>query len=626
MVNVSSPNTPGLRDLQAVEKLEPLLVARAATADARDRARVPLLVKIAPDLADEDVLAVADLALAIGPRRDHRHQHHDLPRRPAHPAPATVEAVGAGGLSGPPLHRALARGAAAAPRARRRPPHARRRRRHHHRRRRARAGSTPAPTCCRPTPASSTRGRCGPAGSLRGSCSRDRSEPGCTPRIADRGPLCVGIDPHAALLRRVGARRRRRRPRAVRADRGRGASRRTSRWSSRSRRSTSGSAAAASPCSSGSIAESRAAGALVLLDVKRGDIGSTSQAYADAYLDPASPLAVRRDHRQPVPRLRLARPDRRHRARARRRASSCSRSPPTRRARRSSTPAADGGGTVAGRVLDHLRRLNAGAAPLGSFGAVVGATIGATDARTSPSTARSSRPGFGAQGGTVADVRRIFGSRRRRSCRAPRARCCGSARTVDGDARRRAAATNDELARREAALAGRSSPLVASPLLAACGGSRRRTAYCDAVAGPPAGALPSSSAAASPDALLQALDVFRDLPDEAPGDITDEWQQVVGPDRGAARRARGRRRRPGDLRPRRPARRPRRRATGPPSTRPPSELGSGTTAARAPGRRPAGPRRLRDPAHPGSGRATWRTRTRSRPGCAASIAGPRGSD
>ena len=39
------------------------------------------------------------------------------------------------------------------------------------------------------------------------------------------------------------------------------------------------------------IAESRSAGALVLLDVKRGDIGSTSQAYADAYLDPSSPLA-----------------------------------------------------------------------------------------------------------------------------------------------------------------------------------------------------------------------------------------------------------------------------------------------------------------------------------------------
>ena len=40
------------------------------------------------------------------------------------------------------------------------------------------------------------------------------------------------------------------------------------------------------------IEESRSAGALVLLDVKRGDIGSTSQAYADAYLDPGSPLAA----------------------------------------------------------------------------------------------------------------------------------------------------------------------------------------------------------------------------------------------------------------------------------------------------------------------------------------------
>ena len=40
------------------------------------------------------------------------------------------------------------------------------------------------------------------------------------------------------------------------------------------------------------VAESRAAGALVLLDVKRGDIGSTTQAYADAYLDPSSPLAA----------------------------------------------------------------------------------------------------------------------------------------------------------------------------------------------------------------------------------------------------------------------------------------------------------------------------------------------
>jgi dihydroorotate dehydrogenase len=67
VVNVSSPNTPGLRDLQAASALRPLLTAVRAAADrtVTDR-RVPLLVKIAPDLADEDVDAVADLAVELG--------------------------------------------------------------------------------------------------------------------------------------------------------------------------------------------------------------------------------------------------------------------------------------------------------------------------------------------------------------------------------------------------------------------------------------------------------------------------------------------------------------------------------------------------------------------------------
>ncbi|SDJ88113.1 quinone-dependent dihydroorotate dehydrogenase [Streptomyces indicus] len=67
VVNVSSPNTPGLRNLQAVDHLRPLL---AAVREAADRTvtsrRVPLLVKIAPDLADEDIDAVADLAVELG--------------------------------------------------------------------------------------------------------------------------------------------------------------------------------------------------------------------------------------------------------------------------------------------------------------------------------------------------------------------------------------------------------------------------------------------------------------------------------------------------------------------------------------------------------------------------------
>ncbi|MEE1836889.1 quinone-dependent dihydroorotate dehydrogenase [Streptomyces sp. SP17KL33] len=67
VVNVSSPNTPGLRNLQATEALRPLLTAVREAADRTVRTRrVPLLVKIAPDLADEDVDAVADLAVELG--------------------------------------------------------------------------------------------------------------------------------------------------------------------------------------------------------------------------------------------------------------------------------------------------------------------------------------------------------------------------------------------------------------------------------------------------------------------------------------------------------------------------------------------------------------------------------
>ena len=66
VVNVSSPNTPGLRSLQAVDRLAPLLLAVRARADEAAGHRVPLLVKIAPDLADTDVADVADLATSLG--------------------------------------------------------------------------------------------------------------------------------------------------------------------------------------------------------------------------------------------------------------------------------------------------------------------------------------------------------------------------------------------------------------------------------------------------------------------------------------------------------------------------------------------------------------------------------
>jgi dihydroorotate dehydrogenase len=97
VVNVSSPNTPGLRDLQAVEKLEPILTAVKSIADG-----VPLLVKIAPDLADKDVLEVADLAVAVG-LDGMIATNTTISRAGLASDAATVEAIGAGGLSGGPL-------------------------------------------------------------------------------------------------------------------------------------------------------------------------------------------------------------------------------------------------------------------------------------------------------------------------------------------------------------------------------------------------------------------------------------------------------------------------------------------------------------------------------------------
>jgi dihydroorotate dehydrogenase len=102
VVNVSSPNTPGLRDLQAVEHLRPLLEAvRAAAVRATPR-RVPLLVKIAPDLDDADVDAVADLALELG--LDGIIATNTTISRNGLTS-ANAEAAGAGGLSGAPLKR-----------------------------------------------------------------------------------------------------------------------------------------------------------------------------------------------------------------------------------------------------------------------------------------------------------------------------------------------------------------------------------------------------------------------------------------------------------------------------------------------------------------------------------------
>jgi dihydroorotate dehydrogenase len=102
VVNVSSPNTPGLRDLQAVERLGPLLEHVRRVADGVTASGVPLLVKIAPDLADKDVLEVADLAVEVG-LDGIIATNTTTSREGLVTDPATIEAIGAGGLSGRPL-------------------------------------------------------------------------------------------------------------------------------------------------------------------------------------------------------------------------------------------------------------------------------------------------------------------------------------------------------------------------------------------------------------------------------------------------------------------------------------------------------------------------------------------
>lgn len=96
VVNVSSPNTPGLRDLQAVESLRPILAA------VREVVTVPVLVKIAPDLSDSDIDDIADLAVELG-LAGIVATNTTISR--AGLQTPDVDELGAGGVSGPPVAR-----------------------------------------------------------------------------------------------------------------------------------------------------------------------------------------------------------------------------------------------------------------------------------------------------------------------------------------------------------------------------------------------------------------------------------------------------------------------------------------------------------------------------------------
>lgn len=96
-VNVSSPNTPGLRGLQSTEKLTPLLTAvRDAAGDT------PVLVKIAPDLSDEEIVEIAQLAVELE-LAGIIATNTTISRDGLRAAAELVEKIGAGGLSGAPL-------------------------------------------------------------------------------------------------------------------------------------------------------------------------------------------------------------------------------------------------------------------------------------------------------------------------------------------------------------------------------------------------------------------------------------------------------------------------------------------------------------------------------------------
>lgn len=230
--------------------------------------------------------------------------------------------------------------------------------------------------------------------------------------VAARGPFCVGIDPHPGLLADWG----------LTADVAG-----LEKFALGAVEALAGEIAVLKPQSaffeaygSGGIAvlervvaEAQDAGALVLMDAKRGDIGSTMAAYATAYLADGSPLAADALTVSPylgfgslTPALDMA-------ARTGRGlfALALTSNPEGATVQRAS---AFDGRQVAQAVVDGAAERNVGATPLGSIGVVIGATVGTLGVDVSALNGPILAPGFGAQGGSVADLRTVFGAARSR--------------------------------------------------------------------------------------------------------------------------------------------------------------------------------------------------------------------
>lgn len=231
----------------------------------------------------------------------------------------------------------------------------------------------------------------------------------------DHGPLCVGVDPHVSLLQQWGLPDS---PDGLRD------------FSLRVLEAVAGHAAALKPQAAfferhGSrglavleelVASARDAGILTIVDAKRGDIGSTMAAYADAFLRDGSPLAGDALTVSPflgfgslAPALDLA-------------ASTgrglfvlCLTSNPEGASVQHATTT--DGTTVAASVAAAAAQRNAGATPLGSVGLVVGATVGEAATATATDLAAVNgpllAPGVGAQGAGAAELRHVFGDARR---------------------------------------------------------------------------------------------------------------------------------------------------------------------------------------------------------------------
>lgn len=219
-----------------------------------------------------------------------------------------------------------------------------------------------------------------------------------------RGPLCVGIDPHPSLLAQWGL-----------TDDAAG----LERFALTCVEALADQVAVLKPQSAfferhgaagigvleRTVAAARSHGCLVLLDAKRGDIGSTMQAYADAYLDPSSPLAVDAVTVSPFLGFGSLQPmlDTAHGFDAGVFVLALTSNPEG----RSVQAARSADGSVAGDILQAVRAVNAEREPMGSVGAVVGANLREV-LEDLDINGPLLAPGFGAQGGTADDLRRNF--------------------------------------------------------------------------------------------------------------------------------------------------------------------------------------------------------------------------